>query len=261
MKFKLLISSILIAVSISTTVFAQINDETLNIISSEKEKIVSNGYEISNQFKILVNENQLTLKNGTLVFSGRTYLPIRELSTFLNASIDYDAENKVSILSKDDVIIQVPQNRTKATVIKDNVTTVLNMDTDSNIQSIVLDGVTYLPLRFIAENLGYDVVYSPEIKTIKLNEKNLNNANSTVETTAESTTFETNTLKTTQQDTSIQNNLNVKALYIGNKENQKLHKLSCKYVDKMLPENMAKFENKENAISSGYTDLCKVCNP
>ena len=116
MKFKLFITTVLATVLISTTAFAKVNEETLNIISSEKEKSVSNGYEISNQFKIFVNENEINLKNGVLIFSGRTYMPIRELSSFLNTNIDYDAQNKVSILSKNNITIEIPHNRTNANV-------------------------------------------------------------------------------------------------------------------------------------------------
>ena len=265
MKFKKIISSILLVATISTTpVFAQVNSETLNIISSENEKIVSNGYEISNQFKVLVNKSEVTLKNGTLVFNGRTYLPIRELSTFLNANIDYNAENKVSILSKNNTTIEVPQNRTKATVIKDNIANVLNMDTDSNIQSLVLDGVTYLPLRFIAENLGYDIVYSAENKTIELNEKNTNNIIAT-ETNSETTTFATTTEKpteTTTYTTTTKENVIIytqQTPYVGNRNNFMLHYSDCRAAKKLLPEHRMPFETKEDGISAGYTDLCGIC--
>lgn len=79
LDFKKIITLILLTINISTiTVFAEVNNETLNIISSENENIISNGYEISNQFKILVNKNEINLNNGTLVFKERTYLPIRE---------------------------------------------------------------------------------------------------------------------------------------------------------------------------------------
>lgn len=275
LDFKKIITLILLTINISTiTVFAEVNNETLNIISSENENIISNGYEISNQFKILVNKNEINLNNGTLVFKERTYLPIRELSKFLDANIDYNPEYKISILTKNNITIEIPQNRTKATVTKNNITNVLNMDNDSNIQSLVLDGVTYLPLRFIAENLGYDILYNAKTKIIELNEKIIENTTkATTQKLMATTSKESTTNHITEKPTETSskeinkninkelttNNIDIKTLYIGNKDNFKLHLSSCRYVKQILPENISQFETKEEAISTGYNDFCKVC--
>lgn len=266
MKFKKFINALLLIITISITpVWGQVNNETLNIISSEKEKVVSNGYKISNQFKVLVNKNEIILKNGILIFNERTYLPIRELSTFLNINVDYNAENKVSILSKNNVTIEIPQNRTKATIIKDNITNILNMDIDNNIQSLVIDGITYLPLRFIAENLDYDVIYNAKNKIIELNEKILGETNSTAqattlmnstETSTETTTLNIYNEPTTKDNIIIYNN---QTQYVGNRDNFKLHYSNCRAAKKLLPQNRMPFESKEDGLSAGYTDLCGIC--
>lgn len=47
--------------------------------------------------------------------------------------------------------------------------------------------------------------------------------------------------------------------YIGNKNNGKLHKVSCSYLP--LEKNQAVFNTREEAVTAGYDDPCKRCNP
>ena len=47
--------------------------------------------------------------------------------------------------------------------------------------------------------------------------------------------------------------------YIGNKNNHKLHRATCKTLPK--ESNQVHFDTKEAAVDAGYTDFCKNCNP
>ena len=49
------------------------------------------------------------------------------------------------------------------------------------------------------------------------------------------------------------------SLYIGNRNNGKLHRCDCKSLPK--EENQIAFSSKEEAIGAGYADLCGSCNP
>ena len=48
-------------------------------------------------------------------------------------------------------------------------------------------------------------------------------------------------------------------LYIGNKNNHKLHRSSCHKLP--LEKNQAVFNTREEAVAAGYNDPCKLCNP
>ena len=48
-------------------------------------------------------------------------------------------------------------------------------------------------------------------------------------------------------------------LYIGNKNNGKLHLSSCHKLP--LEKNQAVFNTREEAVAAGYDDPCKLCNP
>ena len=47
--------------------------------------------------------------------------------------------------------------------------------------------------------------------------------------------------------------------YIGNKNNNKLHKASCGFLP--MEKNQAVFSTREEAVAAGYDDPCKKCNP
>ncbi len=47
--------------------------------------------------------------------------------------------------------------------------------------------------------------------------------------------------------------------YIGNKNNGKLHRATCKHLPK--EENRAVFASREEAVEAGYDDPCKLCKP
>lgn len=69
-----------------------------------------------------------------------------------------------------------------------------------------------------------------------------------------------NISSTVDNNQSEASNINASdANYIGNKNNNKLHKATCSY----LPDekNRAYFVSKEDAIAEGYDDPCKRCNP
>ena len=107
-------------------------------------------------------------------------------------------------------------------------------------EPFIYNGVTYLPVRDVSEAVGLDVEWDSNSKTVKLSSK---------------TNISTNNVETST------NNVEIKTSYVGNTDNQKLHISSCRYVDKMLPENIVQFDSRDSAISSGYVDLCEVCNP
>ena len=134
------------------------------IIQSEQPSTPN--YQQKNDFKLYINGERKTLSNGFLVVNGRTFLPLRELSGLLGISdsgISWDSENRVASVSQDNTLIEIPIGHTKASV-NDKITPI---DTSSNnTRSIIANGYTYLPVRFISENLGWQI--DTQGKTIHL---------------------------------------------------------------------------------------------
>lgn len=146
-----------------TSAYAMSN-ATQQIIQSEQPSTPN--YQQKNDFKLYINGERKTLSNGFLVVNGRTFLPLRELSGLLGISdsgISWDSENRVASVSQDNTLIEIPIGYTQASV-NDKITPI---DTSSNnTRSIIANGYTYLPVRFISENLGWQI--DTQGKTIHL---------------------------------------------------------------------------------------------
>lgn len=73
------------------------------------------------------------------------------------------------------------------------------------------------------------------------------------------------TVETTVVTPSLEQQESVPALpapaggYIGNRNNQKLHKSTCRTLPK--EKNRVYFNTRDEAVASGYADPCKNCNP
>lgn len=140
-----------------------ISQATLDIINTETS--VNPSYVTSNNFKLYVNGEPKNIENTYAVVEGRTFLPMREIATILGADVDWNSKYSVAIVETDDTLIEVPIGRTRASVnneIKDlGDTRSLKVETSAG-------GVTYLPLRFLAENLGYNVKYYSDTSVIHI---------------------------------------------------------------------------------------------
>jgi beta-lactamase superfamily II metal-dependent hydrolase len=79
----------------------------------------------------------------------------------------------------------------------------------------------------------------------------------TTETTqvVETTAAETTSVETTAAETVPQT-----GAYVGSVKSDVFHYPNCRYVKKILPENMIWFTSRDDAIAQGYRP-CKVCNP
>lgn len=143
-----------------TSAYAMSN-ATQQIIQSEKSATPS--YQQKNDFKLYINGERKTLTNGFLVINDRTFLPVREVSTLLGISdnnIDWDKDNRVASVSQGNTLIEIPIGYTKASVNNE----VKSLDSGS--RSVIANDYTYLPVRFLAENLGWNV--ETQGKTIHL---------------------------------------------------------------------------------------------
>lgn len=164
-----------------------ISQATLDIINTETS--VNPSYVTSNNFKLYVNGEPKNIENTYAVVEGRTFLPMREIATILGADVDWNSKYSVAIVETDDTLIEVPIGRTRASVnneIKDlGDTRSLKVETSAG-------GVTYLPLRFLAENLNYQVKYYSDTSTIHIynteTEPTINNTVTTPETNNNTTT-------------------------------------------------------------------------
>ena len=92
------------------------------------------------------------------IVNERTMLPIRFIAEKLGASVDWVQESQTVIVELDDVKISL--------VIGENFATVNDEKMELDSPSFVEDDRTFLPIRFVMENLGADVLWNNDTQKV-----------------------------------------------------------------------------------------------
>ena len=98
----------------------------------------------------------------------RTFVPLRFVSEFLQNEVWYMENSKYATVSSDQAVILV-QDGNENLFITSKLTgqsTTLKMDTSAYIDEV--EGRMYLPIRFLAEAIGYDVGWDEATETVTL---------------------------------------------------------------------------------------------
>ena len=157
-KFIAIILSATTIFTCSTSVFAD-DTRTIEItqsmeIKNAKKNTITSPQDLStdNSQKLFVNDQQVEIKDGSVVYENRLFLPVRELGQALGLEVGYVEKEKIVAL--DNGKIQLPVNQNKA-VVDGNI---VSIDKENDkVGTIVLNDKTYLPIRFVSESLRYKV--------------------------------------------------------------------------------------------------------
>ncbi|MHC1747070.1 MAG: copper amine oxidase N-terminal domain-containing protein [Cellulosilyticaceae bacterium] len=94
---------------------------------------------------VVINNKQVEI--DTKVINNRKLAPLRQLCNELSASVKYDPKTNDITISNDKTIIKM--NTAK------NIAYINDNEVKLDARPTIINGTTYLPLRFISENLGY----------------------------------------------------------------------------------------------------------
>lgn len=98
----------------------------------------------------------------------RTFVPLRFVSEFLNNEVWYMDNTKTAGISSADMLLFVQDGNTKLFCIAKSTgeSKDITMDTSAYIE--VSEGRMYLPIRFLAEAMGYTVGWDESSETVTL---------------------------------------------------------------------------------------------
>jgi hypothetical protein len=147
---------------------------------------------------VMVNRNLIKFDAPAYIKGGVTLVPVRAISESLGAEVTWDNESKtVTITKGGDTVIELSQGSTTALVNGEPVAITS--------PSEVTCGRTYLPLRFLAELLDFQVSWDGENEVIDIEDEDAATEDSTTEdsTTDEDATTDDGTTEdsTTDEDT------------------------------------------------------------
>jgi hypothetical protein len=107
----------------------------------------------NNNIRVLINGNETTFDYPPIINNGRALVPIRSFFESLGAGVSWDAESNTVLGIKDDVKVSITIGSSTAIV--------NGMEAPLQIPARLINGVTYIPLRFVGEALGNKIGWEP----------------------------------------------------------------------------------------------------
>lgn len=105
----------------------------------------------------------------------RTFVPVRFIMENLGCDVVYDDSTRTAVITSDFSTYLIQEGNSVLYILPDLYTETENkqMDTSAYIESVLLDGIEYgrmyVPIRFLAEAIGYTVGWDGETQTVTLN--------------------------------------------------------------------------------------------
>lgn len=114
----------------------------------------------TNDISVVLENQKLEFDVQPQIIEGRTMLPLRAIFEALGLEVGWDQETRTITGISDSKTIILKVGDSNAFV--DGVTKTID------VSPLIIDGRTLVPVRFIAENLGMNVVWDQEILTVKI---------------------------------------------------------------------------------------------
>lgn len=118
----------------------------------------------SDDIKIIVNGEQIKMDVKPFIRNGRTFVPIRFVSEALDGEVDWDSVTKKIVIKKAGKEINIWIG-----LVKSVIGSIVKNDLDES--PILKDGRTFVPLRFVAENLDCTVDWNSSTRTVIIKAK------------------------------------------------------------------------------------------
>jgi len=112
-----------------------------------------------------VNDNEIEIDVPPQIVEGRTLLPIRWAAEPLGAEVGWDGDEKKVTVTLKDTTIELWIGKSIAKV--NGVNTPIDPD-NPKVVPMIINGRTMLPVRFVAENLGCQVDWDQDTKTVTI---------------------------------------------------------------------------------------------
>ena len=107
---------------------------------------------------IFINGNQLVTDDPAVIEDGRTLLPMRAMFESVGQAVYWDGETQT--VTSGDIVLQI----------NNNVATVGDEEVALDVPAKLINDRTYVPLRFVAENLGKEVKWDGEQNRVDIND-------------------------------------------------------------------------------------------
>lgn len=138
---------------------------------------------------IFVKNRDVKFDTPPVIKRGRTLIPVRAIIESMGASVEWNGEEQLVTITKDDKVITFD--------LKDDKVFIDGVETAIDVSPEVMNNRTMVPLRFIAENFELIVDYDDETEIIEISEdEEINDSEEEIIEAGEETADETDDVQT-----------------------------------------------------------------
>lgn len=116
--------------------------------------------ELKDKIKVVYDNNILAFATPPVTEADRTLVPMRFLFEQMGADVDWDGTTQTAIVKKQNEIITFSIDNTAATV--------NNIQKTMDVPARLINDKTLVPLRFLSEELGFDVQWDENTRTVTI---------------------------------------------------------------------------------------------
>lgn len=114
----------------------------------------------ASDISVYIDGHKLQLDNPPIIQSGRTLAPMRAFFEALGAEVNWEADTETAVGTRDGNTVRIPIGSRQPTI-NGQATTI-------QVPAQIIDGRTYIPLRFVGEALGDEVTWDGTTNTITI---------------------------------------------------------------------------------------------
>lgn len=118
-----------------------------------------------NSYQMRVGDSTVTLDSPPVIQNSRTLVPLRAITEAAGGTIDWNASIRQATIQSHGIILVLIIGKSQANL---NGKSVPIDSSNPKVVPIIINGRTMLPLRFVAESLGFQVDWEPTTQTIVL---------------------------------------------------------------------------------------------
>ena len=120
--------------------------------------------------KVLLNGELLKTDVPAIMSPGAVLLPIRSVGTALGYTVEYDDQEQAGTLTKGNTVYTIKKNMKTVTKTVDGVATQVTL----NSATVQTNDRLFIPVRFFAEESGYDIQWDDKLQIVVIRDKQFN---------------------------------------------------------------------------------------
>lgn len=133
-----------------------------NASSVSRNEIVFDNinYERSSSIRVFIDARQIYFDSNPQIINGRVLVPMNSIFSEFGLSVSWDNDTKTAIGENREYQIQF--------TIGESIAIINGQEQSLDVPARIINGRTMIPLRFLSENMGYNVVWIQESNIILL---------------------------------------------------------------------------------------------